>query len=255
MFERAFLVGTGRTRRAWTIPLGFAVQVLIAGGAVVAPLVFVDSPAPLRRASITPPFRRGNPNGGGTHKRTELVRIPEELRDRNTFYAPSGEVARNAGGDDAVRQAFLEGPPCVGACVEGHRGVPDGIVDGLPLPPEQRVTPPAPEARHAQQSASAAANPPRIKVGGLVQEGRLIHRALPVYPVLAVRTRVTGVVRLHAIIGTDGRIHELRAVSGHPMLVPAALDAVRQWLYQPTQLNGTPVEVETEISVTFNLTS
>lgn len=78
-------------------------------------------------------------------------------------------------------------------------------------------------------------------------------RVQPVYPVLARQSGIQGVVVLHAIIDRDGRVSELRVISGHPLLVKAAIDAVNQWRYQPTLLNGEPVEVETTITVSFVL--
>ena len=78
-------------------------------------------------------------------------------------------------------------------------------------------------------------------------------RVQPVYPVLARQSGIQGVVVLHAIIDRDGRVSELRVISGHPLLVKAAIDAVNQWRYQPTLLNGQPVEVETTITVSFVL--
>ena len=75
----------------------------------------------------------------------------------------------------------------------------------------------------------------------------------PVYPPLAKQARIQGVVRLDAIIGKDGTMKDLRAASGHPLLVPAALEAVRQWVYKPTLLNGNPVEVVTVVDVNFTL--
>ena len=74
-----------------------------------------------------------------------------------------------------------------------------------------------------------------------------------VYPPLARQTRISGTVRLHAIIGKDGTVHELEVMNGHPLLVQAALEAVRQWRYKPTLLNGEPVEVDTTIDVIFSL--
>jgi protein TonB len=61
-------------------------------------------------------------------------------------------------------------------------------------------------------------------------------------------------VKLHATLGKDGTVQNLTVISGHPLLVPAALDAVKQWVYEPTVLNGTPTDVETEIEVNFSLT-
>jgi periplasmic protein TonB len=93
---------------------------------------------------------------------------------------------------------------------------------------------------------------PHVRVSHMM-EGNLIHRVQPVYPPLARQARIQGAVLLRAIISREGRIENLRVLSGHPMLVPAAIEAVRQWRYQPYILNDQPVEVETEITVNFIL--
>ena len=94
---------------------------------------------------------------------------------------------------------------------------------------------------------------PRGAVGGQVQHARLIKQTKPIYPPLARQAHIQGIVRLEAIIAKDGTIQRLRAATGHPMLVQAALDAVRRWRYQPTYLNGQPVEVATTLDVHFTL--
>jgi protein TonB len=86
-----------------------------------------------------------------------------------------------------------------------------------------------------------------------VQEGKLISGPRPVYPPLARQARVEGTVRLEAVISREGVILNLRAVSGHPLLIPAAVAAVQQWVFRPTSLNGDPVEVATVIDVNFTL--
>jgi protein TonB len=73
------------------------------------------------------------------------------------------------------------------------------------------------------------------------------------YPPLARQARISGVVKFNAVIAKDGTIQNLTMISGHPLLVQAATEAVRQWVYQPTQLNGEPVEVITTIDVNFTL--
>jgi protein TonB len=93
----------------------------------------------------------------------------------------------------------------------------------------------------------------RVRLGGNVEDAKLLVRIQPDYPVLAVQTRTQGNVILHAIIGKEGEVAELQVVSGHPLLVKAALVAVQQWRYSPTLLNGLPVEVETTITVSFIL--
>jgi len=95
--------------------------------------------------------------------------------------------------------------------------------------------------------------PMRIRVSQGVTEGRLIHKIDPNYPPLALSARIQGQVLLTAIISKTGEIENLVLVSGHPMLVPAALAAVKQWRYRPFLLNGEPVEVETTITVNFQL--
>jgi periplasmic protein TonB len=97
------------------------------------------------------------------------------------------------------------------------------------------------------------ATPSRIRQGGAVTQASLVNRVQPNYPPLARQTRISGTVRLHAIISKDGSVQQLEVMSGHPLLVQAALDAVRQWKYRPTTLNGEPVEVDTTIDVIFSL--
>ena len=99
------------------------------------------------------------------------------------------------------------------------------------------------------------ATPQRVRVSGGVTKGMLIHREEPPYPTLARAARVHGEVVLSAIIDGNGTIQNLQLVSGHPMLVPAAIAAVRQWRYKPYLLNGQPVEVETTITVIFSLSN
>lgn len=93
----------------------------------------------------------------------------------------------------------------------------------------------------------------RIVVGGTVQQAMLLHRVEPLYPPLARQLRRSGQVHLRAIISTEGAIESLQVMDGDPLLVQSALDAVGQWHYQPTRLNGQPVEVETIITVVYHL--
>jgi protein TonB len=108
-----------------------------------------------------------------------------------------------------------------------------------PQPPPPQTSNPAP--------------PVRIRVGGIVSLARLIYQPKPEYPEIAKMTRTEGAVEFEAVIGKDGTIEELKVLRGHPLLVKAALDAVRRWRYQPTLLNGEPIEVVTEITVNFKL--
>src|SRR3989440_87537 len=113
------------------------------------------------------------------------------------------------------------------------------------------VAPPPPPVKVEEKKAA----PQRIRVGGNVQAALAIRSPKPAYPQLAKQARIQGVVRLNATIGKDGTIQDLKAASGHPLLVPAALEAVKQWLYKPTLLNGEPVAVVTVIDVNFTLSN
>lgn len=95
--------------------------------------------------------------------------------------------------------------------------------------------------------------PSRINVGGNVAATKLVTQIRPVYPPAAKEQRIQGVVRLQAVIAKDGTVQSLEVVSGHPLLVPSALEAVKQWVYQTTLLNGQPVEVQTMIDVNYTL--
>jgi len=113
-----------------------------------------------------------------------------------------------------------------------------------------RTLPPV-EPPHISQPAQQEKRPLKLSEG--VLQAQLVSRIEPRYPPLALQTRQEGTVVLHAIISRDGRINAVEVVSGSPLFLQAALDAVRQWRYRPTLLNGEPVEVETTITVMFRL--
>ena len=95
--------------------------------------------------------------------------------------------------------------------------------------------------------------PKSIRVGGSVASANLIHQVKPVYPKDAKKHHITGTVLLHATIGHDGTVEKLEYVSGPPELTASALEAVKQWRYKPTLLNGEPIQVGTTIAVTYTL--
>jgi protein TonB len=97
------------------------------------------------------------------------------------------------------------------------------------------------------------ATPQRVRVSQGVSAGLLVRKVNPNYPPLARQARIQGQVLLQAEISKDGSIQNLRLISGHPMLAPAAIEAVKQWKYKPYLLNGEPVEVETQVQVNFTL--
>jgi periplasmic protein TonB len=121
-------------------------------------------------------------------------------------------------------------------------GVIGGIVSGsrtsVPIPPPPLVRPKTP-----------------LRVGGEVRPPRCIRKVEPVYPALAKDTRLQGVVVIDAVIDEQGAVVEMRVVSGHPLLIPAALDALRKWKYEPTNLNGQPIAVDLVVTINFQLAS
>jgi protein TonB len=110
-----------------------------------------------------------------------------------------------------------------------------------------------PPNRAVDPMTSTAEAPQRIRVGSNVQKAKLLQHPEPAYPPLAMQARISGVVRLNAVIGKDGAVEKLTVASGHPLLVPPAMEAVKQWVYSPTLLNGQPVVVVTQIEVEFTL--
>lgn len=101
-------------------------------------------------------------------------------------------------------------------------------------------------------AATPPANPYVVHVNPM-PDSKILHKVMPQYSPDAADAHVQGVVRIKVMIGKDGRTERIKAISGHPLLVPAALQAVRQWSYQPTQVNGFPVRVVTEIDMAFDL--
>jgi protein TonB len=93
----------------------------------------------------------------------------------------------------------------------------------------------------------------RVHAGGLVRLGQALHKTPPQYPAAAKAARVSGDVVLECVVGTDGRILEVKTKSGNPLLVRAAVEAVWQWAYEPSRLNGVPIEIVTNITVSFKL--
>jgi TonB family protein len=104
-------------------------------------------------------------------------------------------------------------------------------------------------------SGSEAGPRQRVRVPAEVAQELLTTQIMPAYPTLARQAHVQGMVVLDVDISKGGAIESLRTISGHPMLVPAAIDAVKQWRYKPYLLNGEPVSVETRVTVSFNLSN
>ncbi len=154
----------------------------------------------------------------------------------NFTHTPTAVGSRQIEFGDNVPVVIGHGPGIASGDVIGSLGMPTA------------APPPPPKVVKKEEPAVS-----RLAIGGNVLAAQIINRVQPVYPPLARQARIEGVVRLHGVISRDGRIAELRVVSGHPLLTKAALDAVSQWSYKPTYLNGQPIEVEAPIEVRFVL--
>jgi protein TonB len=170
----------------------------------------------------------------------KVVKVAPKQFDAGRLMAPR-EIPKQV----AIIQE--EVAPTVSAGVQA--GIPAGLGIGGGLGSLGVAPPPPPPPPEVKQTAVTK----QIRVGGNVQAANLIKKITPVYPALAKSARIQGTVRFTAIIGKDGTIQNLQLVSGHPMLVQSATEAVKQWVYRPTLLNDEPVEVITQIDVNFTL--
>jgi periplasmic protein TonB len=132
------------------------------------------------------------------------------------------------------------GEGVVGGVPGGQLG---GVIGGIVTSAHTNVPPPV---------AAPAANRP-LRVGGRVKPPRLLQSVAPVYPTLAKQTHLQGVVQIDAVIDVQGNVVEMHAVSGPVLLIPAALNAVSQWKFEPTYLNDQPIAVQFIVKVTFQL--
>lgn len=251
MFEQSILKSAPRTRRVWTAAAAFAIQILAIGAAFLFPLVFVEKMPVVRLAPpLPPPPRMARPQVD-PEKYVQVVGVVRATR-HGEFVAPSRPP------DHVSMTPDPPLPPEIGPTggVVGGFGLPGGseggVIGGI-VQAMARVKPPDPPFVRIQPAVPKEKPPERIKIGGVVMAGKLIHRVTPLYPPLARQAHVSGTVHLQAIIGRGGRIQGLQVLDGPALLVQAAVDAVVQWIYQPTTLNGDVVEVLTTIDVNFTL--
>jgi protein TonB len=147
---------------------------------------------------------------------------------------------------------MIEDPPvAAGDLLARAMDASRAIGDLIGVAPPATASAAAPVVREAAPAAPAA--PPRYRVSTGVKPAAVLSRVEPVYPALAQQMRVSGAVEVEGVVGLDGRIHELHVKSGHPLLAPAAMAAVAQWLFRPTTLSGEPVEVVQTVVVNFIL--
>lgn len=219
-------------RSPYTIGVSIVAHVIAIAAIVITPILAVDAvPAPATVIGVfvppkalppPPPAPRIAPPDSTT--RTEVPAV--------SYEAPVG-----------VHPERVETPPSIASnAVEG--GSPFGLIESVgsaPAPPPPPPVVPRP--------------PGPVRIGGDIREPQKVHNVAPVYPSLARQVRVQGTVVIQAVIGVDGSVREAQVQSSVPLLDQAALDAVRQWRYRPTLLNGVAVPVIMTVSVRFTLQS
>lgn len=246
MFEETLIDGRRMRRSPWSWA-GLVAQSAATGAlflvpmihpevlSVLAPRFVLQVPAPPAPIETVVESQTQSAQSGATSL-TPVRQAPRSL-------APLPSTPRSVGpllDAPAIDEPFI----VIGSssAQASSRGPVIGGLGVLPVTP-----PPRPERKPEPPPAKP------VPIGGAVQAANLIHRVDPPYPDLARRARISGVVQLEGIIAKDGTIQRLRLLNGHPLLAKAALDAVRQWRYRPTLLNGVPVEVIAPIDVRFVL--
>jgi protein TonB len=237
MFEDSLVESSGRlsTKRPLTTLLSFGLQIFLIGILILIPLIYTEAlpKQQLMTFLVAPPPPPPPPPPAQVIKvqkiETELdsgvLRQPTKIPEKVKILKEEEQPAQTTAG-------ILGGVP--GGVPGGAAGgVIGGIIGSTQMP--------------------KVAAPQRVRVSQGVTEGLLTRKVQPAYPPLAKTARIQGDVVLNALISKNGNIENLRVMSGHPMLVTSALDAVKQWKYKPYILNGEPVEVETTITVKFTL--
>jgi protein TonB len=237
---------TGDWKRA-AIPCVYGGEVLLVAAMALVPLIYTEALpkaiwTEVLRVPLPPPPPPSSLGSQTSRRATRTVSPDEILKDPPSIPRTIAQVH-----DEPLPPAQFQ---------SALNGVPGGTYDGqfnAALDPVMRnilgnATPQPPPPQRSKPT-----QPMRIRVGGVVISAKLIYQPKLEYPELARMARTEGAVELEAVIGKDGTIEELKLLRGNPLLVNAALEAVRQWRYQPTLLNGEPVEVVTEITVNFKL--
>jgi protein TonB len=226
-----------RCHHGWTALASFIVQAFAVGALFLLPMIYTEGlPFRLMTRVVFPTPPPGPPEP--PHQAHQSAQATRNVSSNDGVIAPP-VVPR---GVDPITEQIAPPPANFnGGWVPGGTGDPGArnpVLNSLGNGPSVLPPPPAPVHR-----------PPISQM----MEGNLIYRLQPEYPPLARQVRVQGTVVLRAVISREGTIENLQVLSGHPLLVRAAMDAVRQWRYRPYVLNGEPVEVETQVTVNFVL--
>jgi len=241
MFEDSLIESGNRlkTKRGATTVLSFVLQMMLLGILILIPLIYTEAlpKGQLMTFLVAPPPPPPPPPPPAAAP-IKVVKIQSELNN--------GQLRTPTKIPEKVQMIKEEEapPPAMGGVMGGVvGGVPGGSMGGV-IGGIISSTPVA---------VPKVATPQRVRVSQGVSSGLLIKKVQPNYPPLARQARIQGDVILQAEISKDGTIQNLQLVSGHPMLAPAAIEAVKQWRYRPYLLNGEPVAVETQVLVKFSL--
>ncbi|HTT19464.1 MAG TPA: TonB family protein [Candidatus Sulfotelmatobacter sp.] len=244
MFEDSLIESGGKlkTKRGWTSLISFALQVVIVGVMVLIPLIFTEAlpKTQLMTFLVAPPPPPPPPPPAAAP-----VKIVKQIQTDIV----NGQLRTPTKIPQKVQMIKEdEAPPPVMATTGVVGGVPGGVPGGSMGGVLGSIA-----SAGAVTAMPKIATPQRVRVSSGVQSGLLVRKVQPTYPPLARQARIQGTVVLQAQISKTGDIENLQLVSGHPMLAPAAIEAVKQWKYKPYLLNGEPVEVETTVQVNFSL--
>jgi periplasmic protein TonB len=239
---RESLIASGKSRRrnplATVGALGFQLALLLA--VIVIPLFHTD-PLP-KRETLRMLYLQPPPAAGGNPTRLQAPK-------RASTYTPT-----STGVTAPVHKTQEAPPPPAGATVGVLEGVPGGVVGGVSSGVSSEMLNSAPSVPVLAKSP-VPMPAKRMRIASRVAEANLIHDVVPQYPPEAGRARIEGSVVLMAVIGKDGSVQDVRIESGSPILAQAAIDAVRQWRYKPYMIDGEPVEVDSRITINFNLST
>lgn len=238
--------GQQKKRQSFATVTSFILNCLAIGVLLIMPLAFPESlpKGQLLTFLVAPPPPPPPPPPAAQVQRV-VRQIQTDMMNTGQLRTPSRIPQRV----QMIKEEDAPPPmPSVGGVVGGvPGGIPGGqlggVIGGIVSPTNAAVPKFVP------------VTPQRVRISQGVTRGLLVQKVEPQYPTLARAARVQGDVVLSAVIDTNGQITNLQLVSGHPMLVPAAIAAVKQWRYKPYLLNGQPVEVETTITVIFSLSS
>lgn len=252
MFEQSFVQPNSRVRTGWSLMTSLGLQALLIGAGVVVPLLNPEVlPKALTQLTLTAP--PGPPPGPPPE--TPRVAAASQVRPQAAtrgLIEPATMPARAVIiMDEPVQVASSgSGPWVPGGVPTAGTGDNSDFLRSLVTAAHQAQAPPPPVVRQIEPPRAPTAP---IVVSKGVQEAKVIEKVIPLYPPIALRARIQGVVQLTALISREGRVVQLQVVSGHPMLIASAIEAVKQWRYRPTLLSGVPMEVVTQVDVKFIL--